>query len=84
MKEDPNYNMIVINRHFDRYRKTNGRWLFAHRSLCIDWVQVFPPSTESLDIVRANPVGTMGPDDVVYARVPKVIEALRKRSASTR
>ena len=81
MKADPNYNMIVINRHFDRYRKIGGRWLFTHRSLCIDWVQVFPPSTESLDIVRANPVGVMGPDDVVYARVPKVIEALRRRCA---
>lgn len=83
MKADTAYNMIVINRHFDRYRRVGGRWLFAHRSLCIDWVQVFPPSGESLDIVRANPVGTMGLDDVVYARAPMVIEALRRSVART-
>lgn len=81
MKADPNYNMIVINRHFDTYRRIDGRWLFTHRSLCIDWVQVFPPSTESLDIVRANPLGTMGPGDIVYQRAPMVIEALRRSIA---
>ena len=78
MRADEPYNMIVINRHFDRYRRVNGRWLFAHRSLCIDWVQAFPPSSESLDLVKANPVGTMGPTDIVYERAPKVIEALRR------
>ncbi len=77
MNEQPAYNMIVVNRHFDRYRRIDGRWLFAHRSLCIDWVQAFPPSDQTLDIVRANPVGTMEPTDVVYDRVPELIRALR-------
>lgn len=77
MRTDPPHNMIVVNRHFDRYRRIGGRWYFQHRSLCIDWVQSFPPGDDSLDIVRANPVGTMGPTDVVYARVPNLIRALR-------
>ena len=82
MRGEQPYNMIVINRHFDRYRRVEGRWLFVHRSLCIDWVQAFPPSEGTLDIIKANPVGTMGPDDIVYARAPKVIEALRRSIGS--
>ncbi len=82
LKADAPYNMIVINRHFDSYRRVAGKWLFSHRSLCIDWVQQFPPSDGSLDIVRANPVGTMGPDDPVYRRAPLLIEALRKAAGA--
>jgi hypothetical protein len=75
---------FVINRHFDRYRRIGTQWYFQHRSLCIDWVQSFPPGDDSLDLVRANPIGTMGPADIVYERVPNLIRALRETAPQTR
>lgn len=77
MKADRPYNMIVVNRHFDRCRKVNGRWLFSRRSLCLDWVQQFPPVEEQLALVKANPLGTMTSGDPVYTKVPRLIAALR-------
>jgi hypothetical protein len=83
MRTDPPHNLIVINRHFDRYRRIGTQWYFQHRSLCIDWVQSFSPGDESLDIVRANPIGTMGPTDIVYERVPNLVRALRETATRT-
>lgn len=77
MKADRPYNMIVINRHFDQHRKIDGQWLFSRRSLCLDWVQQFPAAEEELEIVKANPLGTMSPGDPVYTKSPGLIAALR-------
>jgi hypothetical protein len=77
MKAARPYNMIVINRHFDRCRKIDGRWRFTSRSLCLDWVQQFPPPEAELDLVKANPLGRMGSDDPVYSKVPHLIVAMR-------
>jgi hypothetical protein len=75
-KGSPPFNMIVVNRHFDQYRKVAGKWLFSRRSLCIDWVQQFPPITETLDLVKAVPAGKTTHDDPIYANVPHLIAAL--------
>lgn len=81
LKGDQPFNMIVVNRHFDRYRRVEGRWLFSHRSVCVDWVQQFPPSEGGLDLVAALPVGMPGAGDPVYREVPGLIAALRATGA---
>jgi hypothetical protein len=74
---DRPYNLIVVNRHFDQYRKTAGRWLFTKRSLCLDWVQEFAPREAELELVKANPLGRMDREDPVYKKVPQLIAAMR-------
>ena len=71
------FNMIVVSRHFDQYRRVDGRWLFSCRSFCVDWVQQFAPGSGSLDIVAASPMGSMGPQDHVYQKVSKLIAQVR-------
>lgn len=77
MKGERPFNMIVINRHFDTYRKLDGRWLFASRSVCVDWAEQFAPSVAPLDMVRPFPAGTTGSDDPVYRLVPGLVQAIR-------
>ncbi|MCJ2189102.1 nuclear transport factor 2 family protein [Novosphingobium beihaiensis] len=72
------FNMIVVNRHFDTYRKLDGRWLFASRSVCVDWAEQFAPSEAPLDVVRPFPAGTSACDDPVYRHVPGLVEAIRR------
>lgn len=82
LRADSPCNMMVVTRHFDRYRRVDGSWRFAHRALCIDWAQDFGPPDKSRDTVRVFPAGVVGPDDLVYRKVPKAMVALRPRSGS--
>jgi len=77
LKGDPPFNLIVINRHFDRYRKVDGRWLFARRFVCVDWAQQFAPAASLPDAVQGIPLGTPDLTDPVYAEVPALIGAIR-------
>lgn len=77
LKGDPSFNMIVINRLFDQYRKVDGRWLFSRRAVSIDWVQQFPPGDGGLDLTQSIPAGSADPDDPVYENVPGLVAALR-------
>jgi len=77
LKTDEPFNMIVINRLFDHYRKENGRWLFSRRQVCVDWVQQFPPSPAKLDMTAAFPSGQKTTSDPVYQTVPNLIAELR-------
>lgn len=77
LKGDKPFNMIVVSRHFDQYRKVEGRWLFSRRALCVDWVQQFEPTEGGLDMVQAVQAGRMGADDPVYKEAPQLIAALR-------
>jgi hypothetical protein len=73
------FNLIVIGRHFDKYERREGRWAFVHRSLCVDWVQVFPAGNATIDVVGAVQRGTSGNDDPLYSRLD-LIPAVLKRA----
>lgn len=77
LKGEPPFNMIVINRLFDHYRKVDGRWLFSRRAVSVDWVQQFPPGEAALDLTASIPPGSGGPGDPVYKNVPGLVTALR-------
>lgn len=77
MKGPPSYNLIVVNRHFDTYRKVAGAWLFTSRAVCVDWAEQFAPSLSPLDLVRPFAQGSTTTDDPVYGKVPGLIRALR-------
>ena len=82
MKGDPPFSMIVVNRHFDHYRKVGGQWLFSSRCVCVDWAEQFPARKGELDMVRPFPAGTTSKDDPVYAQVPGLVSALRSNLAA--
>ncbi|QIB66831.1 nuclear transport factor 2 family protein [Kineobactrum salinum] len=78
LKGEPSFNMIVINRLFDSYKKIDGLWLFHRRALSVDWVQQFSPGDADLDLTSSIPSGTNGPDDPVYHNIPALVASLRK------
>ena len=78
MKGSEPFNLIVVGRHFDKYERRNGEWRFAHRSLCVDWVQVFPAGNASIDVVGAVQRGKMGKDDPFYSRLDLLPAALKR------
>jgi len=72
-------NILIVSRQFDRYKRHGGRWLFSHRALCTDWVQVMP-ETQRFSAIDAMPVGVAGAADPVYQRVPLLTKWLRETS----
>lgn len=78
MKGAPPFNMIVVNRHFDKYQKVEGQWRFASRCVCVDWAEQFAPRDGLPEITSAFPVGSSGLDDLLYREVPELVEALRR------
>ena len=72
--------LIVINRHFDHYRKVLGEWKFTHRNVCVDWAEVMPQRDAPLDLVAPFPAGSPGPNDPVFTNVPDLIAALHQQA----
>lgn len=68
-KGDPSQNMMVVGRHFDRYERRDGAWKFIHRSLCVDWVQMFAPGAGGFDAADAADTGKRGLDDPFYSKL---------------
>ena len=63
-------------RYLDRYRKHEGRWLFAHRRRVIDWSREEPaqPSPNTASSARGLP----GPDDLSYAHLSRLAGVLAR------
>jgi hypothetical protein len=61
------FDQIHGSRYLDHYEKRNGRWLFARRSVAIDWKRRGPSSWDSdhLDVL-GMPLGTHDAADPSY------------------
>lgn len=77
IKGDPPFGAIVVNRHFDTYRKLAGKWLFSSRCVCVDWAEQFPARSGSLPMVEPFPAGAVDASDPVFSKVPGLVAALR-------
>jgi ketosteroid isomerase-like protein len=61
------FDQIHGSRYLDHYEKRDGRWLFARRSVAIDWKRRGPSSWDSdHPDVPGMPLGTHDADDPSY------------------
>jgi len=62
------YNELIEGlRYLDRYRKCDGRWLFASRTLINDWAQVGPAFWDINDpALKGTPIGCCNAADPSY------------------
>lgn len=66
---DGTRDVVAHGRYLDRYRKEQGIWRFAARSLVLDWAEeraVLDDAAANTGVVRGRPGG----DDPLYARLP--------------
>lgn len=60
--------VLIGGRYFDKYRKRDGVWKFAHRAVVADWVNVHDPSIVDLEnpFVAGSYIGKPGEEDPSY------------------
>lgn len=60
--------LLIGGRYFDKYRKRDGVWKFAHRAVVADWANLHDPSIVNLDnpIIEGAYIGKPGPADPSY------------------
>ncbi len=66
--ENGSLDLLIGGRYFDKYRKRDNVWKFAHRAVVADWANLHQPSIVNLDnpIIAGAYIGKPGPDDPSY------------------